>query len=215
MVKMLKGIGRLFLGMAVGAGLVIGAANAAVCLPSATEIVTEREAASFGADCILVLGAAVYADGTPSAILQDRLDVAARLYRAGIAPKVIVSGNDSDDSHNEARAMKAYLVLQGVPEADVLCDAYGLTTYDSAWRARAVFGAHRIVVATQTYHLYRALFDARGAGLEARGIACDARAYQHQVNYDFREVFARVKDAGLVLVHAPSTTGRPASRDDS
>jgi vancomycin permeability regulator SanA len=214
--NMLSGIGKLFAGVAAGAILIVGVPNAVVCSTSAPCIVGVEEARALHPDCILVLGAAVHADGTLSHMLNDRLDVAAGLYFAGVAPKVIVSGNGEASSNNEPAAMKAYLVGLGVSSEDVYCDGYGFNTYDSMWRARNAFGVNRVIVVTQTYHEYRALFNARGTGMEALGVPSDLRGYAHQIFYDFREVFARVKDTGQVLLHIrPDVPGEAASLDQS
>ena len=98
------------------------------------------------------------------------LDDGIALYFAGAAPKIIMSGDNSTVSYNEVKAMKDYAVAQGVPSEDVFCDHAGFSTYESMYRAKHVFGAERIVVATQTYHLYRALYAASGLGLEAVGV---------------------------------------------
>ena len=117
------------------------------------------------ADAIVVLGASVLADGTPSTILQDRLDDGIQLYFAGVAPKIIMSGDNGTASYNEVKAMKSYAIAQGVPSEDIFCDHAGFSTYESMYRAKYVFGCERIVVATQTYHLYRALWSAQCLGM--------------------------------------------------
>ena len=214
--KKLGGMGKLFVGIAAGFALVVGSANAAVCATTAPDIVDAPKARELHADCILALGAAVRADGSLSHMLQDRLDVAASLYFEGVAPKIIVSGDGGESSHNEPAAMKAYLVGLGVSSEDVYCDGYGFNTYDSMWRASNAFNVKRLVVVTQTYHEYRALFIAKGMGMEARGVVSDLRAYRHQGYYDFREVFARVKDTGQVLLKLdPNVPGEHISLEQS
>ena len=152
-------------GCAVVAALVVAGTNLATVATTKDAIVDTETAAAFGADAIVVLGASVFADGTPSGILQDRLDDGIALYRAGAAPKMIMSGDNSTVSYNEVKAMKDYAIAQGVPSEDIFCDHAGFSTYESMYRAKHVFGAERIVVATQTYHLYRALYSAQGLGL--------------------------------------------------
>ena len=213
---MLKGMGKLIVGIAAGATLVVGVSNAIVCGTTASDIVQASEARASQADCILALGAAVRADGTLSHMLQDRLDVTASLYFDGVAPKIIVSGDGGEDSHNEPAAMKAYLVGLGVSSEDIYCDGYGFNTYDSMWRACNAFNVKRLVVVTQGYHEYRALFIAKGMGMEARGVASDLRAYRHQGFYDFREAFARVKDVAQVAFKiAPPIPNEPVSLEQS
>lgn len=216
---MLKVVGRLLaavLAIAFAVVLVFAGTNAAAILTTQDDIVDQQAAASFDADAIIVLGASVYPDGTPSGILQDRLDDGIALYFAGAAPKIIMSGDNGTESYNECWAMKRYAVSQGVPSEDVFCDHAGFSTYETMYRARHVFGAERIVVATQTYHLYRALYDAQGVGMEAIGVPSDYGEYVNQSWYDIREVFARTKDFFQVLFSVPSTfVGDPISLDQS
>ena len=168
-------------------------------------------------DCIVVLGAAVYPDGTPSPILQDRIDSAIELYRAGVAPKIVMSGDDqSDTSYDEVTNMKAYAVAQGVPSSDVFCDHAGLCTYDTAYRLHYVFDAKSAVLVTQRYHLYRALFDAHSFGVDAVGYASNVRAYANQAQYSIREVAARVSDLGKILARQNATyLSEPVSLEQS
>lgn len=139
-------------------------------------------------DCIIVLGCLVLEDGTPSNILKDRLDTAIELYKKGVAPKIIMSGDHSSEKYNEVAAMKKYAVDAGVPSEDIFMDHAGFSTYETMYRAKEVFGAKKVVVATQEYHLYRSLYIAEKLGMEAYGVASD---------YDLdesREVLARCKD---------------------
>lgn len=214
--KAMGGVLALVLAVVVVAVLVFVGTNAAAVLTTRDDIVDQQTAAAFDADAIVVLGASVRPDGTPSGILQDRLDDGIALYFAGAAPKIIMSGDNGTESYNECWAMKRYAVSQGVPSEDVFCDHAGFSTYETMYRARHVFGAERIVVATQTYHLYRALYDAQGVGMEAIGVPSDYGEYVNQSWYDIREVFARTKDFFQVLFSVPSTfVGDPISLDQS
>ncbi len=199
------------------AGLVVVVGtNVAVVATTCDDIVTPEEAAGFDADAVVVLGAAVHPDGTPSNMLRDRLDDGIALYQAGAAPKIIMSGDNGTASYNEVAAMKAYAVEHGVPAEDVFCDHAGFSTYESMYRAKHVFGADRIIVATQTYHLYRALYAALGLGMEAVGVPCDYYDYSGQLLRDVREIPARTKDFFKTLFKVPSTfVGDPISLDQS
>ena len=94
----------VLLGCVLAVAAVVAATNAVTVLATKDRIVSAEAAASFGADAIVVLGASVYADGTPSGILQDRLDDGIALYFAGVAPKIIMSGDNSTVSYNEVKA---------------------------------------------------------------------------------------------------------------
>jgi vancomycin permeability regulator SanA len=126
----------------------------------------------------LVLGAQVYPDGTPSAFLAGRLDLAKRLYDAGKVKVILVSGDNMAPEYNEPDAMREYLVAAGVPAARVVADYAGFDTYDSCVRARRIFGVSDLVVVTQSYHLPRAVATCRALGLQANGVGDDsARQY--------------------------------------
>lgn len=159
---------------------------------------------AFDADCILVLGAAVRGD-TPSKMLRDRLDVGIALYQAGIAPKLLLSGDNGQQYYNEVTVMLRYSLEAGVPAEDIFLDHAGFSTYESMYRAGAVFQVERAVIVTQGYHLSRALYDARGLGLEAVGVASDQQVYGGQDYRDLREIAARVKDFFMVILKPEPT----------
>lgn len=217
MTNVLLGIVQAVLSVLVTVLLVIAGVNAFVVMSTQGSLVSAEDApGKLDANCILVLGASVLPDGSPSPILRDRLDVGAQLYFAGVAPKIIVSGDNREASYNEVAAMKAYLVSQGVPSQDVFCDHAGYNTYDSMWRARNVFGVERIAIVTQTYHEYRALFIAKGMGMQVLGVGSDLHVYANQDYYDFREVFARIKDAWQLITQQTATVqSDPVSLDQS
>ena len=139
------------LGLMLGCMLVVvavfAATNVATIATTKDRIVEPQAAVGFDADAIVVLGASVFADGTPSGILRDRLDDGIALYKEGVAPKLIMSGDNSTVSYNEVQVMKDYAISQGVPSYDIFCDHAGFSTYESMYRAKHVFGAERIVLA--------------------------------------------------------------------
>ena len=145
-------------------------------------------------DCILVLGAGVRGDA-PSDMLRDRLETACALYHAGVAPKIVMSGDHGSVGYDEVNVMKEYAILCGVPSEDIFMDHAGFSTYESVYRIKEIFGAERIVVVTQTYHLFRALYISESFGLEAVGVSADVRTYRGALWREAREVAARCKDA--------------------
>ena len=201
---MIKRLIKLVITLVCIAALVLVATNAAVILSTRNLIVSESDATAFDADAILVLGASVLPDGQPSSILQDRLDCGIALYFAGAAPKIIMSGDNGSASYNEVRAMKNYAISKGVPSSDIFCDHAGFSTYDSTYRAKHIFGVNRLIVATQTYHLYRALYSARALGMEVVGVASDYHTYEAQALFSAREVFARTKDFFQSITQPPA-----------
>lgn len=149
---------------------------------------------SLNADCIMVLGASVNPDGTPSPMLQDRLDMGIALYHAGAAPKLLLSGDNGQVVYNEVATMKSYAMGKGVPEEDIFLDHAGFSTYESVYRADYIFHVKRMIVVTQKYHLYRALYGCRRMGIEALGAASDQETYRGQEYREIREILARDKD---------------------
>ena len=149
------------------------------------------------APVVLVLGAQVQPDGTPSPFLAARLDLARRLYEAGTARAVLVSGDHREWAYDEPGAMRRWLVERGVPERKVVQDHAGFDTYDSCVRARKVFGVTRMIVVTQSFHIERAVALCRQAGIDAVGVGDDS-VRRHTVAWQrgaFRERLAAVKAA--------------------
>ncbi len=136
---------------------------------SASDVPAERVA--------LVLGARVYANGRLSGMLRDRVETAVALYKAGKVQKLLMSGDNSSLEYNEPDAMAAHAMAMGVPAEDIQPDYAGRRTYDSCYRARAIFQVDSVVVVTQAFHLPRALFLCSQLGLQAIGVAADQRPY--------------------------------------
>ncbi|MGE4354683.1 MAG: vancomycin high temperature exclusion protein [Oscillospiraceae bacterium] len=189
----------------IGAMAILGI-NFYVWQYSADYILSSEEAAGLqDVDCILILGCAVWANNTPSPMLEDRLIQGIKLYEADAAPKIIVSGDHGKKYYDEVGVMRTYCLDSGVPSEDVFMDHAGFSTYESMYRARDIFEVKKAVIVTQKYHLYRAVYSARKLGIEAYGVASDLRPYAGQPYRDAREILARVKDFFYVIV-APEPT---------
>ncbi len=145
-------------------------------------------------DCVIVLGAGLKKDGTPSHMLEDRIKVGVEVMRAIGCDKILMSGDRSGDYYDEPAAMEKYAVGMGVESSDILVDEHGFSTYESIMRAKSEYGFDRIVIITQEYHLYRALYIADSAGIDAVGVSADLRPYRNQIVRDVREILARTKD---------------------
>lgn len=167
--------------------------NACVVHAGSKNIVSSAAVQQQQADCILVLGCAVHGY-EPSLMLKDRLNTAVQLYKSGAAKKIIMSGDHKATDYNEVGVMKAYAMLQGVPDADIFMDPEGLSTYDSLYLAKNKFGCRSVLVVTQPYHLYRALYTAGFLGLKAKGVPADGNNYGGQFFREVREIAARNKD---------------------
>lgn len=209
--KLIKGIIVLVLILGV---LVTGGAfvvNAYVKEVASPHILTPEAAAELeGVDCILVLGCLVHSDGEPSDMLHDRLQRGVELYRAGAAPKLLMSGDHGREDYDEVAAMKQFAISEGIASEDIFMDHAGFSTYESIIRARDVFQAEKIIIVTQEYHLYRALYLAQKLGVEAYGVASDYRSYSGQGGREIREILARVKDFAFSYLEPEPTYGGEA-----
>lgn len=157
-------------------------------------------------DCIIVLGAGLR-DGKPSPMLKDRLDKGISLYKAGAAPKLLMSGDHGRTDYNEVQVMKQYAIDAGVPSEDVFMDHARFSTYESMIRARDIFGVTSPIVVTQKYHLYRAVYIGKSLGIPCLGVATDDFAYGGQFYRSLRECLARCKDVLTTHLGTPPTYG--------
>jgi uncharacterized SAM-binding protein YcdF (DUF218 family) len=138
---------------------------------AAVLLVGNRDSAQ-KADAIVVLGAAQYA-GRPSPVLEARLDHAIRLYRRGIAPRLIVTGGKAEgDITSEAETSARYARRNGVPEsAIVLEDESRSTTEQMHAVARMARTRHysAVVLVSDRFHMLRLLLTAWKLNLTAYG----------------------------------------------
>lgn len=162
-------------------------------------ILGEEDAAVIGGDCILILGAGVWGD-RPSPMLEDRLLQGIQLYNIGASDRLLVSGDHGRNEYDEVNIMKKYAVDREIPSEHVFMDHAGFDTYNSLYRARDIFKAKKVIVVTQKYHLYRALYIAESLGLDAYGVSSDPRRYAGQAKRDIREIIARAKDFITVII---------------
>ena len=181
-------------------GLCVLGVNIFVKSSVSDKIVTVEKAKDMNADCIIVLGAGLRPDGKPTWMLEDRINVGDELYKNHAAPKIIMSGDHGRESYDEVNAMKKYAKSEGVPSKDIFMDHAGFETYDTMYRARDVFGAKKVIIVTQKYHLYRAMYAAKKLGLDAYGVSATKRKYDNkQWIRDIREWLARVKIFGKCI----------------
>ncbi|MBQ3141263.1 MAG: YdcF family protein [Clostridia bacterium] len=185
--------------------LFVAAANLIVIRSTSKYLLTAEQATELeGAECILVLGCGVRGD-TPSPLLADRLRRGVELYDGGCAPKLLMSGDHGQKHYDEVNVMKQYAVDEGIDTADIFMDHAGFSTYESMYRARDVFGVKKMIIVTQQYHLYRAVYIARSLGIEAYGVASDYQSFSGQTQRDVRETAARAKDLIYCIVRPQPT----------
>lgn len=198
--KTLCGLLSIFLCLCILGITALTVINSIVKLGTGDQIISSEEAAKLeDIDCILVLGCFVKDDGRPSDMLFDRLTRGVELYDLGAAPKLLMSGDHGREEYDEVAAMKQFAIDEGVPSVDVFMDHAGFSTYESIYRAKEIFQADKILIVTQEYHLYRALYIANQLGVEAYGVSSDYHTYVGQFMRDFREMLARVKDCATCI----------------
>ena len=144
-------------------------------------------------DYIVILGAGIRR-GKPSPMLEDRLKTGISLYNNDISNKILITGDHMNDDYDEDTVMKNYLLEHGIPEEDIITDNYGISTYDSIYRVKNVYKSNKVVIVSQRYHLYRALFLSDNLDLESYGVEANLRYYYGQWYREIREILARNKD---------------------
>ena len=118
----------------------------------------------------IVFGAGLRYDGTPTAILKDRVETAVQLHQQGKVDKLLMSGDNRVAEYNEPEAMRQYALELGIPEEDIVLDYAGRRTYDTCYRANAIFQVQSAILVTQSFHLPRALFLCNWFGVESTGV---------------------------------------------
>ena len=174
--------------------LFIFVVNLYVIISSKNQILRDDNTKIENFDCLLVLGAGIINNERPTLMLKDRLDKSIELYKKGIVPKIIMSGDHSSENHNEVIIMKNYAIERGIPSKDIFMDHAGFCTYDSIYRAKEIFGVKNMIIVTQKYHLYRSIYIANFLGIKSYGIKSDARIYTKMPYHLVREMLARCKN---------------------
>ncbi len=162
----------------------------------------------------IVFGARIYDDGRLSAMLQDRVETAVQLYQQGKVQKLLLSGDNRFADYNEPGNMQAYALSRGVAIEDIQLDYAGRRTYDTCYRAKAIFQLDSAVLVTQAFHLPRAIFTCRHLGVEAIGVIADRRPYDpRSVRWStIREIPATTVSLLDVLIKKPAPVlGEPIS----
>jgi len=143
-------------------------------------------------DVVIILGAKV-SGNTLSHILLDRTETAIELYNTHKVNKILISGDHGQEDYDEVNAVKDYLLDSDIPSEDIFIDHAGFDTYDSMYRAQYIFGVNSVIISTQNFHLYRAIYIARELGIDAYGLPADKRPYGNEITNNIRESLARIK----------------------
>lgn len=204
--KLLLIFGLLCLAVAV----LFVAINAHVIRISAPRLISADAATNLEkVDCILVLGSSVQPNGTLNRVVRERVDTALTLYESGVSQRLLMSGDHGKVNYDEVNAMKQYCVDKGVNPDVIFLDHAGFNTYDSIYRAKAIFGIQKMIIVSQEYHLYRAVYIANELGIEAYGVPAEQEATTALIT-NLRESVARVKDYFSCAFHIePTVLGEP------
>ncbi len=197
--KRIKKLIKIATALLLAGLLTIVCINSVVVASTKGRILSKEEAAELDADYILTLGCGLRPDGSPSDMLADRVTVATDIYLLSDGAFLLMSGDNSGASYNEVGAMRKFAIDLGAVGEDILSDDEGFSTFESVYRAKEEFGAESVIIVTQKYHLYRALYIAKKMGIDAYGVSADLRSYRGQTARDLREVAARVKDFALLI----------------
>ena len=194
MKKILKNIIKILIIFIVSLFILVLVINFFVILTTKKQVISLEKASNLeDVSAIVVLGAAVWGNN-PSPMLEERLKESIKLYEHNPNLKIIMSGDHGTKYYDEVNIMKSYAIDNGVPSENIFMDHAGFSTYESLYRAKEVFNVKKVIIVTQKYHLYRALYIAKSLGIEAYGLASDSRMYSGQIKRELREVLARDKD---------------------
>ncbi len=162
------------------------------------------DAAQVPAKPVAVVYGAGVRNGQPSAVLYDRVAAAVALYEAGVVGKLLMSGDNRFANYNEPAAMRRTALQMGVPDEDIVLDLAGRSTYDTCYRAHAIFGVDAAVLVTQDFHLDRAITTCRALGIDAVGFVADRRAYRGMTWFQIREIGATLNAFVELFITRPT-----------
>ena len=154
----------------------------------------------------IIFGAGLRRDGTPTAVLRDRVETGVQLYFDGKVEKLLMSGDNSQVEYNEPESMRQYAISLGIPEQDIVLDYAGSRTYDTCYRAKSIFGLESAILVTQKFHLPRALFLCNVLGVKATGVEAANNYYLKRSLFfwNVREQFATFTAFMDVYVEKPT-----------
>ncbi len=204
MKKFLKVFFLIILFLAVAFIALVAAMNYHVISEGKKYIKSESELENFNADYVVVFGASVRPGGKLSDMLANRMATGSLIFTKGAGKTLLLSGDSQDTSnYDETGPMKKYAMGEpyDIAEENILVDKYGVSSYDTINRLVNLIKSEgkkpedvKIVVVTQRYHIYRAIYDARERGIEAYGCVADFPSGKNKLYDEAREVLGRCKD---------------------
>jgi len=200
---------KMLLYLIIGSAVVVFLARAVTGLVAWKK--TYGESAVPARRVVIVFGAGLTRSGGATAILKDRVETAANLYFAGKAQKLLMSGDNSYVNYNEPAAMRDYALSLGVPDADIVLDYAGRRTYDTCYRAKAIFGVKTAILVTQPFHLPRAIFLCNALGVDGVGVEANNRVYLKRslLYWNLRELPATLTAFADVITRPLPVLGNP------
>lgn len=183
---------KLMLSLAIAGGLTVLLLRLITGIYAATRTLSLEDAPT--ERVAIVFGAGLWRDGSPTPVLRDRVATAADLYFNGRVEKLLMSGDNSEVTYNEPEAMRQYALSLGIPDEDIVLDYAGRRTYDTCYRAKAIFGVESAILVTQKFHLPRAIFLCNALGVTGVGVEADRRYYlkRSRLMWNLRELPATV-----------------------
>ena len=159
----------------------------------------------------IVFGAGLTRSGEATPVLKDRVETASKLYFARKVEKLLMSGDNRFINYNEPEAMRQYALALGVPNADIVLDYAGRRTYDTCYRARAIFGITKTILVTQKFHLPRAIFLCNMLGVEGMGVAAENFTYRKRslLYWNLREIPATLTAFADSVTRPLPVLGKP------
>jgi len=183
---------KILLILAVLGFLLLTGARVATGVYARQKIVPLTEVASHRV--VIVFGAGLWRDGTATPVLHDRVQTAANMYLAGKVERLLMSGDNRFVDYNEPAVMRDLALSLGIPEDAIALDYAGRRTYDTCYRAKAIFGVKSAILVTQAFHLPRAIYLCNQLGIDSVGVKADLRIYRKSslLYWNVRELFATV-----------------------
>lgn len=179
---------RILIWIVISVGVISAFARLYVIL--STRVLIQPEDKTESRRAAIVFGAGLRRDGTPTAVLRDRVETAVRLYQDGKVEKILMSGDNRFVEYNEPGSMREYAIALGVPAEDIVLDYAGRRTYDTCFRAKAIFGLDQALLVTQQFHLPRAIYTCRSIGMDIVGVPATGRNYRKSsiIYWELREI---------------------------
>jgi SanA protein len=208
--RILKIFSRLLITLLSLGALLLFVPRLVTALHAITRLYTIQEVPARRA--AVVFGAGLWRDGSPTPVLRDRVTTAAQLYFEGKVEKILMSGDNRFVDYNEPGAMQAYALQLGVPHEAIVLDYAGRRTYDTCYRAKAIFGLQEAILVTQSFHLPRALYTCSRLGLDTVGVPADLRTYPRRslAFWNLRELIATLTALWEVhIAHPLPVLGNP------